>query len=59
MNRCLNAEPRGGGAFPFIDTKDDKEIREITTDTALDAIVLIDIEWKISYWNPAAETMFG
>lgn len=29
------------------------------TDSAQDAIIMIDVEGKISYWNPAAERIFG
>jgi diguanylate cyclase (GGDEF)-like protein/PAS domain S-box-containing protein len=58
MNRCLKEEPRVE-VLPFIDAKDDTEVRTVTTEAALDAIVLIDNEWKITYWNTAAETIFG
>lgn len=39
-----------------------KEIQEIfqkITNTARDAIIMIDNEGLVSYWNPAAERMFG
>jgi len=29
------------------------------TDSAQDAILMMDAEGRVSYWNPAAETMFG
>ncbi|UCG13056.1 MAG: PAS domain S-box protein [Deltaproteobacteria bacterium] len=36
----------------------EKKFRAITG-TAVDAIILMDSKGKISYWNPAAERMFG
>ncbi|MFA6570284.1 MAG: PAS domain S-box protein [Bacteroidota bacterium] len=38
----------------------DSEVRiRAVTDSALDAIVMMDSEGKISYWNPAAERILG
>ncbi len=36
----------------------EKRLRVIT-DTATDAIIMMDNEGKVSYWNPAAEEIFG
>jgi two-component system sensor kinase FixL len=39
-------------------TESEEKFRSIT-DSALDAIVMIDDKQKIVYWNPAAEKIFG
>lgn len=39
--------------------KEKEEKLSTITDTARDAIVMIDEDGKISFWNPAAEEMFG
>jgi PAS domain S-box-containing protein len=36
-----------------------EEMFRLITTTAKDAIILMDEEGRITYWNPAAETMFG
>lgn len=39
--------------------KENEEKLRTITHTAQDAIILMDNEWKISFWNPAAEKIFG
>lgn len=39
--------------------KNSEEKRELIMNAALDAIVCIDIEGKITFWNPQAEKIFG
>lgn len=39
--------------------KDSEEKRELIMNAALDAIICIDIEGKITFWNPQAEKIFG
>ncbi len=39
--------------------KESEEKFRLITTTASDAIIMIDSEQKISYWNPAAERIFG
>jgi PAS domain S-box-containing protein len=36
----------------------EKQLRVIT-DAAMDAIIMIDVDTSVSFWNPAAQKMFG
>jgi PAS domain S-box-containing protein len=61
-----NRHARYGVAIDITDQKktnealrDSEEKFKAITDSARDAIVLMDNEGKISYWNPAAERIFG
>jgi PAS domain S-box-containing protein len=41
------------------DLRENEEKLRAITDTAEDAIIMTDDEKKVTYWNPAAERMFG
>jgi diguanylate cyclase (GGDEF)-like protein/PAS domain S-box-containing protein len=58
MNRCLKEESRVE-SVPFNEANEEREILNRITDIARDAIVMMDNEGKISFWNPAAKEIFG
>jgi len=39
--------------------KESEEIYRLVTETAHDAIIMINSEGKVTFWNPAAENIFG
>ncbi len=43
----------------LLQMRNSEEKFRVISSSALDAIVLIDAQGKISYWNPAAERIFG
>ncbi|MBI5189146.1 MAG: diguanylate cyclase [Nitrospirae bacterium] len=54
MRAILNRLVRTESAF-----LESEEKARAVTETATDAVIIMDAEGRVSYWNPAAERMFG